>query len=65
MPLYEYRCTACARVFESLFRGPRDEQDLACPTCQERRVERLLSAPAAVAGGASPARRVPGCGPVG
>ncbi len=32
MPLYEYRCPACGRVFEEL-RRTRDEGDAPCPDC--------------------------------
>ena len=32
MPLYEYECPACGRVFEELRRAG-DESDAACPQC--------------------------------
>ena len=40
MPLYEYRCRACARDFETLVRGTEQP---ACPACQSHDIERLLS----------------------
>lgn len=40
MPLFEYRCDACARDFEVLMRA----QDIAhCPQCGGERVQKLLS----------------------
>ena len=33
MPLYEYYCEACDRVFEALRSVSASEQPSACPTC--------------------------------
>jgi putative FmdB family regulatory protein len=41
MPLYDFRCRACGHEFEALVR-PR-EGDPACPSCNARDIERLLS----------------------
>jgi len=41
MPLYDYRCRACAHEFEALVRA--GDQDPACRSCNSRDVERLLS----------------------
>jgi putative FmdB family regulatory protein len=43
MPLYEYACQKCEHTFEALVQG--DEQ-VECPECQSRKLERLLSVPA-------------------
>lgn len=43
MPLYEYNCTKCRHTFETLV---FDGDVVACPQCQGRKVERLLSVPA-------------------
>jgi putative FmdB family regulatory protein len=40
LPLFEYRCSACAAEFELLIRA---KDRAACPNCGESRVERLLS----------------------
>ena len=40
MPIYEYRCRACDRAFEILVRSAAQP---ACPACQSRDIERLLS----------------------
>jgi putative FmdB family regulatory protein len=43
MPLYEYACQKCDHTFEALvFNGEQVE----CPECHGRRLERLLSVPA-------------------
>ena len=33
MPIYEYECDGCKRVFEELIRGKSDEAELRCPGC--------------------------------
>ncbi len=43
MPIYEYHCAKCARDFELFVRG---ETVIACPACESRKVERLMSRPA-------------------
>ena len=61
MPIYEYTCQSCGQEFEELIRG--DEQP-ACPSCGQTRVERQMSVPAAhtadSAGPTCPARNA--CG---
>lgn len=51
MPLYEYVCEKCGRVFEELVRG---DEAVRCPQCQSERVERLISVPARPQSGAVP-----------
>jgi putative FmdB family regulatory protein len=62
MPIYEYRCEDCGRVFEKLRRFSDSDSDLKCPACDSEEVERQLScfATSAGSGGASA-----GCGPAG
>ncbi|MDZ4865207.1 MAG: zinc ribbon domain-containing protein, partial [Gemmatimonadota bacterium] len=48
MPIYEYHCAKCASDFELLVRG---ETVIACPDCESRKVERLMSRPARPTGG--------------
>jgi putative FmdB family regulatory protein len=40
VPLYEYRCTACAHEFETLVRRGHPPQ---CPSCRSGELERLTS----------------------
>jgi putative FmdB family regulatory protein len=40
MPIYTYRCAACSAEFEQLVRS---DSRVACPECQGRKLERLMS----------------------
>ncbi len=53
MPLYEYRCSGCGRVFEQLRRMQDADAETACPTCESRQVNRLLSTFVSKTGGSS------------
>lgn len=50
MPIYEYRCRKCHRVFEALRRMGDDGRSLRCPACGGRRAERVPSVFAAATG---------------
>lgn len=43
MPLFDFHCTSCDRVFEALVRG---EARVSCPDCGAVVVERLQPVPA-------------------
>ena len=43
MPLFDFHCTSCDRVFELLVRGTAP---VSCPDCGDAKVERLQSMPA-------------------
>ena len=52
MPIYEYRCTRCDASFEKLvFSG--EEQDIECPECGSREVEKKMSAASFLGSGSS------------
>lgn len=40
MPIYTYRCSACGTEFERLVRS---DTQVACPNCQGRKLEQLMS----------------------
>jgi putative FmdB family regulatory protein len=42
MPLFDFRCRACERVFEALVR-PQDAAPPQCPTCHSTDLERQLA----------------------
>ena len=42
MPIYEYSCQACGHQFEALI---RKDVTPACPSCDSRELERLISLP--------------------
>lgn len=56
MPLYEYRCRQCHRVFELVRRINDIDDGLQCPNCHSEAIERLLSTFSAGACGSSGAR---------
>jgi putative FmdB family regulatory protein len=64
MPIYEYACDKCDKVFEQLIVRKCDEAEIECPSCQSQDVHRVLSRTAAgtKSGSGAPGR---GCGPVG
>jgi putative FmdB family regulatory protein len=41
MPIYEYKCHACGREFETLVMGSTQPQ---CPDCSSHELSRLMSA---------------------
>jgi putative FmdB family regulatory protein len=66
MPIYEFRCADCGHVFEELVMRASDQEDLACPKCSARAVERVLSCCSVGAGGsAAGAGAGPSCTPRG
>lgn len=43
MPLYEYRCHGCEKVFEVLQTTGAGRRGLECPECGGRSLDKLLS----------------------
>ncbi len=43
MPIYEFRCVQCGRVFEKILMGGDDQVNMACPECSATEVERVVS----------------------
>ncbi len=44
MAIYEYRCLECGEKFEKFVRSTGSLQEIECPKCGGRKVEKLLSA---------------------
>jgi putative FmdB family regulatory protein len=61
MPIYEYSCQDCGTRFEKLVRRASDADELACPSCGERRLRQELSVFAAHANGGAKAPEAPMC----
>ena len=59
MPLYEYTCRKCESDFELLIRGGETPE---CPGCGSKKLEKLLSVPAAHTAGSGD---FPVCGTAG
>jgi putative FmdB family regulatory protein len=43
MPIYEFQCRKCQKVFECLLKVDEDYAGLACPRCSERSPKKLVS----------------------
>jgi putative FmdB family regulatory protein len=43
MPLYEYHCENCGKVFELLRRMSDSDCDVSCPDCRSQKVDRQFS----------------------
>lgn len=43
MPIYEYDCKKCGRLFEELLSSSEDSSGVTCPACNSRRVKRRFS----------------------
>lgn len=44
MPMYEYRCQECGKLYEQLRRMSEADTNLQCPHCGGQKVERQVSA---------------------
>ena len=60
MPIYEYKCEACATRFEKLVRRTAEEDQLSCPSCGERHLSQEYSTFAARANGQAE-QQAPSC----
>jgi putative FmdB family regulatory protein len=45
MPIYDYRCDECGKVFDVFHKVKEVEEDIVCPECRSTKHTRLLSAP--------------------
>ncbi len=52
MPIYEYKCGKCGRVFEQLVRSSSD-RPAACPSCGGKKIEKQFSSFSATVSGSS------------
>ncbi len=43
MPLYEFDCKECDATFDKLVRSVNSVQEVTCPTCGSRKVEKKIS----------------------
>jgi putative FmdB family regulatory protein len=43
LPIFEYRCESCRKVYEALILKSSGEKDLRCPYCRGRKRKRLIS----------------------
>jgi putative FmdB family regulatory protein len=52
MPIYEYRCDDCGKVFEEIL-SDTSIKSLPCPSCNSKKTEKLMSRIGAVGKGKS------------
>jgi len=43
MPIYEFQCRQCEKVFEVLFFSISENREVLCPDCNSDQVEKLMS----------------------
>ncbi len=43
MPVYEYKCLACEKIFDTLRRMDEMDQKISCPRCGSNETKRQLS----------------------
>jgi len=52
MPIYEYKCEACDKIYEELVTGDRDKP-IPCPACGSGKTQKLMSVIGAISVGSS------------
>jgi putative FmdB family regulatory protein len=60
MPLYEYTCQKCDHTFEALV---YDGEDVECPRCQSRKLQKQWSVPARPRSESASSLPMGGCDP--
>ena len=45
MPVYEYRCAGCGKIYDILHLGREKTDDVVCPSCHSKEYKKLMSAP--------------------
>ncbi len=53
MPIYRYKCKDCSEEFEVLHKSISATEEVVCPKCSSKNVEKLLSAFSVSGGGSS------------
>jgi putative FmdB family regulatory protein len=53
MPIYDYRCDKCGKVYDIFHKVREELSDVLCPTCGAIEHTRLISAPSVNTGGKS------------
>ncbi len=43
MPIYEYHCKKCNTIYQFLVNSSRKEEELECPNCHIKNLERVMS----------------------
>lgn len=43
MPIYEFKCKSCGKIFEVLFRSRDEKLKVICPQCRSEKATKLFS----------------------
>ncbi len=47
MPIYDYRCEDCRKLYEVYHKVREETDDIVCPQCSSRNAKKMMSVPAA------------------
>jgi putative FmdB family regulatory protein len=53
MPIYDYRCTDCNRIYDVFHKGQEAIEDVVCPSCSSVHHKKLMSVPVVSMGSTS------------
>ncbi len=45
MPIFDYRCSDCGKVYDVFHKGKEIAEDISCPMCGSAKYSKLMSAP--------------------
>jgi len=62
MPIYDYRCDECGKVYDVFHKVKEVVEDVVCPHCASTKHTRLLSAPSISMGSTPDAPSCPNAG---
>ncbi len=61
MPIFEFKCNVCGRMFEKIVFKRLEDCEIVCPDCQSKDVQKLISAPGSVSGSSNESYSSGGC----
>ncbi len=44
MPIYEFKCNACSKKFETILTSSAKVSEVTCPECQSKNIQKTISA---------------------
>lgn len=45
MPIFDYQCSDCAKIYDVFHKGKELVEDIVCPSCGATSYKKLISAP--------------------
>ncbi len=57
MPIYEFKCSKCEEFFEVIVMGSDGDREVACPKCQSKEFQRVVSTTNYAMGASGPASK--------